>query len=81
MDFYCRDDNSRLALGKNETITRNKLKEQKRFPNFSIEFLYEKFKAENHESLDHIRTMDHWTMLKDHILQQQTLLRSSARNQ
>ena len=50
-NFFCRDDNSRLTSGKKETKTQQKEKRQKRFLNFSIEFLYEKFKSENNEAI------------------------------
>lgn len=49
-DFFCRDDNSRLTSGKKETMTREKTKQQKRYLNFSVDFLFEKFKSENPNS-------------------------------
>lgn len=45
-DFYCRDDNSRATAGKKETITRSKLKKQKRFLTDSIKTLFNKFLVE-----------------------------------
>lgn len=45
--FYTRDDNSRPTAGKKETVTKSKRKEQKRYLNFSIQFLYEKFLSES----------------------------------
>jgi hypothetical protein len=45
--FSLRDDNSRITTGKKQTITRNKLKEQKRILLDSILNLHEKFVAEN----------------------------------
>ena len=45
-DFFLRDDNSHLTPGVKDTITRKKVKEQKRFMNFCIELLFEKFRAE-----------------------------------
>ena len=45
-NFYCRDDNSRNTSGKKETITRKKIKMQKRYLTFTQEVLYEKFESE-----------------------------------
>jgi len=45
--FYVRDDVSRTTAGKKETITRNKMKMQKRFLLETLENLHRKFKSEN----------------------------------
>ena len=45
--FYVRDDVSRTTAGKKETITRNKMKMQKRFVLDTLENLHRKFVAEN----------------------------------
>ena len=45
--FYVRDDISRTTAGKKETITRNKVKMQKRFVWDTLENLHRKFMAEN----------------------------------
>jgi len=50
-DFFCRDDNSRLAPGKKDAITRKKERVQKRFLNFSIEFLFEKFSSKTNQEV------------------------------
>ena len=44
--FFERDDNSRITTGKKQTVTRNKIKRQKRLLNDSIRNLHEKFVAE-----------------------------------
>jgi len=46
-EFFERDDVSRILPGKQQTVTRQKLKKQKRFLNDTLANLYEKFKAEN----------------------------------
>ena len=48
-EFYLRDDVSRVTTSKKETVTRNKVKKQKRLLNDSRKNLYEKFQAENPE--------------------------------
>jgi len=45
-DFYVRDDNSRIAAGKKQTLTRKKIKMQKRFLLDTLINLYEKFRFE-----------------------------------
>jgi len=45
--FYVRDDVSRITAGKKETITRNRLKMQKRFVVDTLENLHRKFLSEN----------------------------------
>jgi len=45
--FYVRDDVSRTTAGKKETITRNKMKMQKRFVLDTLENLHRKFRSEN----------------------------------
>ena len=52
-DFYVRDDVSRITAGKKETVTKSKVKEQKRFLLDSMKNLHSKFKAEH--NLEHIR--------------------------
>ena len=47
VNFYTRDDNSRMAAGKRETKTENKVKRQKRLLTDSIKNLHVKFLAEN----------------------------------
>ena len=46
-DFYVRDDVSRITAGKKETVTKSKVKEQKRFLLDSMKNLHSKFKAEH----------------------------------
>lgn len=46
-EFYIRDDNSFLTAGKKETITRQKIKKQKRYLNFTLKELHKKFNDEN----------------------------------
>lgn len=46
-EFFQRDDNSRSSAGKRETITRFKVKKQKRFLNDDMKNLYTKFISEN----------------------------------
>jgi len=45
--FFVRDDVSRITAGKKETITKNKMKMQKRFLNDTLINLHRKFLAEN----------------------------------
>ena len=45
-DFFTRDDNSRLTTGKKQTVTKNKVKEQKRLLLDTVSNLHEKFCAE-----------------------------------
>ena len=45
-DFLTRDDNSRLTTGKKQTVTKNKVKEQKRLLQDAMTNLHEKFCAE-----------------------------------
>ncbi|CAC5402785.1 unnamed protein product [Mytilus coruscus] len=45
-EFLQRDENSRCAAGKKETITRNKIKMQKRYLNDDLRHLHEKFYSE-----------------------------------
>ena len=45
--FFIRDDNSRMTTGKKQTVTKNKLKEQKRLLLDTISNLHDKFCAEN----------------------------------
>jgi len=45
--FFTRDDNSRITTGKKQTVTKNKVKEQKRLLLDTISNLHEKFCAEN----------------------------------
>lgn len=47
--FLQRDDNSRSSAGKKETITRFKVKKQKRFLNDDMKHLHAKFLSENPE--------------------------------
>jgi hypothetical protein len=46
-NFYERDDNSRATSGIKETITKRKVKKQKRILTNTIEKLFEKFRLEN----------------------------------
>lgn len=46
LEFYERDDNSRITTGKKQTVTKNKLKKQKRLLLDSMTNLHEKFCAE-----------------------------------
>jgi hypothetical protein len=46
MDFYVRDDNSRMSSGKKETRTKTGQKKQIRYLNFPIQYLYDKFRSE-----------------------------------
>jgi hypothetical protein len=50
-DFYLRDDNSRITTGKKQTVTKNKLKEQKRLLLDSMLNLHEKFVAESPDNV------------------------------
>ena len=45
--FLSRDDNSRMTPGKKETITRHKIKKQKRILNDDLKTLHSKFQSEN----------------------------------
>ena len=45
--FFTRDDNSRITTGKKQTVTKNKVKEQKRLLLDSMNNLCEKFCSEN----------------------------------
>lgn len=45
-EFYERDDISRLTTGKKDTITKNKVKKQKRLLNDSMKIIHTKFLAE-----------------------------------
>ncbi len=45
--FMTRDENSRLTAGKSQTITRNKIKKQKRFLNDTLRNLHRKFLIEH----------------------------------
>lgn len=46
-DFYLRDDVSRVCAGKKETVTRGKIKEQRRYLCDTMKSLYKLFKTEN----------------------------------
>jgi hypothetical protein len=45
-DFFTRDDNSRMTTGKKQTVTKNKVKEQKRLLLDTMSNLHEKFSSE-----------------------------------
>lgn len=45
--FFTRDDNSRITTGKKQTVTKNKVKEQKRLLLDSLTNLHEKFSSEH----------------------------------
>ena len=49
-EFFNRDDNSRITTGKKQTVTKNKVKEQKRLLLDTMINLHEKFCAENPEN-------------------------------
>jgi hypothetical protein len=46
-EFYVRDDNSRMTTGKKETVTRHKVRKQKRVLLDTMGNLHEKFCSEN----------------------------------
>ena len=47
VEFYLRDENSRITSGKKETITRKGVKKQRRLLNESMKVLHGKYQAEN----------------------------------
>lgn len=51
MEFFLRDDVSRLTTGKKETITRKKQKKQKRLLMDTFKNLYRKFQSENSDQV------------------------------
>jgi len=67
--FYVRDDVSRITAGKKETVTRNKVKMQKRFVLDTLENLHRKFLSENpHISVSYslfCRLRPFWVLLPD----------------
>lgn len=58
-DFFLRDDVSRLLSGKNRTVTRKKVKKQKRILCDSLKNLYLKYIA---ESLERISFTTFWRL-------------------
>lgn len=52
-DFYCRDDVSRMTTGKKNTITRKKLKMQRRLLTDTLQNLHKKFLSEHTQTVSY----------------------------
>jgi len=51
--FFTRDDNSRITTGRKQTITKNKVKKQKRFLADTMKNLHKKFLTENTNNISY----------------------------
>ena len=51
--FYCRDDNSRLVAGMKKTLTKRKIKKQRRILNDSLLNLHKKFLTEGKDNISY----------------------------